>query len=168
MAPSGIRLERVTAVRMPRAYRSVAGFSLIEMLLVAAIGMVIAAIALPNLLTMNRTYRLSTASVMVSSKVHQARTNALKRNRPAWVVVDGAAGTVRVQTADAGGAAVDITPVEFIPQGVTFATGAATTTLTFDAMGRPVNPPQTIQLRIVGSGLTRTITVTSTGRVTVT
>lgn len=151
---------------MPRV-RTSSGFTLLELLLVVALGMTITVIALPNLLTFNRTYRLSGAGLAVASKVHQARTNALKRNRPAWVLVDGAAGTVRVQVTGAGGVAQDIGDVEFIPQGVTFATGDAVATLTFDAMGRPVNPPQTIQLRIAGSGLTRTITVTSTGRVTV-
>ena len=145
--------------------RTSAGFTLVEMMLVVALGAVLAGIAVPNLLTLNRTYRLSTASAAVAGKVHQARTNALKRNRQAWVRVDGAAGTVQVQIAGAGGAE-DIGGPEFLPQGVTFATGAATTTLTFDAMGRPLNPPQTIQLLVAGSGLARTVTVTSTGRVT--
>lgn len=141
------------------------GFTLVEMMLVVALGAVLAGIALPNLLTLNRTYRLSTASAVVASKVHQARANALKRNRQAWVQVDGAARTVQVQIAGTGGPE-DIGGPEFLPQGVAFATGAATATLTFDAMGRPLNPPQTIQLLIAGSGLTRTVTVTSTGRVT--
>lgn len=143
-----------------------AGFTLIEMMLVVALGAVLAGIALPNLLSLNRAYRLSTASAVVAGKVHQARVNALKRNRQAWVQVDGAAGTVQVQVAGVGGTE-DIGGPEFLPQGVTFGTGAATATLTFDAMGRPLNPPQAIQLLIAGSGLTRTITVTSTGRVAV-
>ena len=152
---------------MPRTFRPSAGFTLLEMMLVLALGMVVAAIALPNLLTMNRTYRLSTASAAVVSKVHQARTNALKRNRPTWVLVDGANGTVQVQTAAAGGGVTDITAPDYLPNGVAFGTGAAQATLTFDAMGRPLNPPQSIQLSIAGSGLTRTVTVESTGRVTV-
>ena len=152
---------------MPRTPVSSCGFTLLELMLVVALGMVIAGIALPNLLTMNRTYRLSSASSTVVSKVHQARANALKRNRPSWVLVDGAAGTVQVQTTGAGGVTVAIGGADPIPQGVTFGTGAAQATLTFDSMGRPLNPPQTIQLRITGSGLTRTITVSSTGRVTV-
>ena len=151
---------------MPRTSASACGFTLLELLLVVALAMLVAGIALPNLLTMNRAYRLSSASSAVVGKVHQARANALKRNRPSWVLVDGAAGTVRVQTTGVGGAE-DIGGTDYMPQGVTFATGAAQATLTFDAMGRPVNPPQTIQLRIVGSGITRTITVGSTGRITV-
>lgn len=151
---------------MTRAASSTVGFTLIELLLVVALGMVVAAVALPNLATMNQTYRLSTARVTVTSKVYQARTNALKRNRPAWVLVDGAARTIQVQTAGVGGPE-DIGGPEFLPRGVVFGTGAATATLTFDALGRPINPPQTIQVLYPGSGLTRTITVTSTGRVTV-
>ena len=152
---------------MPRTPRASAGFTLLELMLVVAIGMVIAGIALPNLLTMNRTYRLASASSTVASKVHQARANALKRNRPSWVLVDGAAGTVQVQSTGAGGVTVNVGGADPIPQGVIFGTGAAQATLTFDSMGRPLNPPQSIQLRITGSGLTRTITVTSTGRVTI-
>jgi Tfp pilus assembly protein FimT len=152
---------------MPRTLASSGGFTLLELMLVVALGMVVAGIAIPNLLTMNRTYRLATASSTVASKVHQARANALKRNRPSWVLVDGAAGTVQVQSTDAGGATITVGDSDPIPQGVTFGTGTAQATLTFDSMGRPLNPPQTIQLQIAGSGLTRTITVTSTGRVTV-
>jgi type IV fimbrial biogenesis protein FimT len=152
---------------MPRTFASARGFTLLELLLVVALAMVVAGIAIPNLLTMNRSYRLSQASAAVVGKVHQARANALKRNRPSWVLVDGAAGIVRVQTTSAGGATENVGGADYIPQDVVFATGAAQATLTFDAMGRPLNPPQTIQLRITGSGLTRTITVASTGRITV-
>lgn len=152
---------------MPRAFGLSSGFTLLEMLLVVSLGVVIAGIALPNFVAMSSSYRLSTASALVSSKVHQARANALKRNQPAWVRVDGTARTVQVQTAGAGGAAVDIGAPEFLPQGIAFGTGAAVVQLTFDSMGRPLNPPQTLQLLFPGSGLARTITVTSTGRVSV-
>ncbi len=151
---------------MARTSTSSSGFTLIEMMLVVALGLVLAGIALPNLRTMSQSYRLSAASAVVTSKVHQARTNSLKRNRPAWVLVDGANRTVQVQTAGASGP-VNIGGAEFLPTGVVFSTGTATATVSFDAMGRAVNPPQTIQLQYPGSGLTRTITVTSTGRVTV-
>jgi type IV fimbrial biogenesis protein FimT len=146
---------------------SPAGFTLLELMLVVALGMVIMGIALPNLRSMNETYRLSTAAVTVASKVHQARTNALKRNRPTWVLINGTARTVQVQSADAGGV-VNIDGAEFLPTGIVFASGPGTVMVTFDSMGRPVNPPQTIQLLQPSSGLgmTRTITVTSTGRVT--
>jgi prepilin-type N-terminal cleavage/methylation domain-containing protein len=152
---------------MLRTSASSHGFTLLELMLVVALGMVVSAIAIPNLLTMNRTYRLAAASSTVVSKVHQARSNALKRNRPTWVLVDGANRTVQVQTSAPGGGVTDITAVEYLPNSIAFGTGAAQATLTFDAMGRPLNPPQTIQLSIAGSGLTRTITVESTGRVTV-
>lgn len=159
----------LSRLRMPRTNASSpAGFTLLEMLLVAALAIVLAAIALPNLRSMTETYRLSTAAVAVASKVHQARTNALKRNRPSWVLVDGTARTVQVQSNDAGGGTVNIGGAEFMPTGIVFASGAGTVMLTFDSMGRPVNPPQTIQVLYPGSGLglSRTVTVTSTGRVT--
>lgn len=153
---------------MTRRISSSAGFTLLEMMLVVSIGITIAAIAIPNLAAINYSYRIATASTTVTAKVHQARVNALKQNRPTWVLIDGANRTVQVQTAAAGGGAVNIGGLEYMPQGVTFGTGNAVVTLTFDAMGRPLNPPQSIQLLYPGSGLTRTITVTSTGRVAVT
>lgn len=152
---------------MPRAFGPSTGFTLLEMLLVVSLGIVVAGIALPNYVAMNSSYRLSTASALVTSKVHQARANALKRNQPAWVRVDGATRTLQVQTAGAGGAPVDLGAPEILPQGIAFGTGATVVQLTFDAMGRPLNPPQTLQLQFPGSGLTRTVTVTSTGRVSV-
>jgi len=152
---------------MSRTFRSSAGFTLLEMMLVAALGITVAAIAVPNLVSINYSYRIATASTTVTAKMHQARINALKQNRPVWLLVDGAARTVQVQTAAAGGAVTNIGGAEFMPQGVTFGTGTAVVTVSFDAMGRPVNPPQSIQLLYPGSGLTRTITVASTGRVTV-
>jgi prepilin-type N-terminal cleavage/methylation domain-containing protein len=161
-------VERIAIlVRRLRALGSPSGFTLLEQLLVIALVVVVSAIALPNLFTVNRSYRLSSASSAVVTKVHQARANALKRNRPTWVLIDGAAGTVRVITSTAGGGTEDVGAIDYIPSGVSFGTGAAQATLTFDSMGRPLNPPQTIQLLIAGSGLTRTITVSSTGRITV-
>lgn len=152
---------------MARLCRSSSGFTLLELLLVVAIGVVLAAITLPGMTAMNTSYRVSNARVMVVSKVYQARTNALKRNRPAWVRVDGTAGTVQVQTAGPGGAAQNVGDPEFLPAGVVFGTGTAVALLTFDALGRPVNPPQTIQVLYPGSGIAHTVTVSSTGRVTV-
>ena len=154
-------------VRLSRRVASSAGFTLLEMMLVVAIGITIAAVAVPNLVSVNYSYRLATASTTVTAKVHQARVNALKQNRPVWLQVDGGARTVQVQTAAPGGGVTNIGGAEYMPQGVTFGTGNAVVNVTFDSMGRPVNPPQTIQLLYQGSGLTRTITVASTGRVTV-
>lgn len=152
---------------MPRRITTSAGFTLLELMLVVALGITVAAIAVPNLVSVNSSYRLATASTTVTAKVHQARINALKQNRPVWLQVDGGARSVQVQTAAAGGGVTNIGGAEFMPQGVTFGTGNAVVTVSFDSMGRPVNPPQTIQLLYPGSGLTRTITVASTGRVTV-
>jgi prepilin-type N-terminal cleavage/methylation domain-containing protein len=152
---------------MPCLFRSAAGFTLLELMLVVSIGLTITAIAVPNLVSVNTSQRLATATSTVTAKVHEARVNALKQNRPAWVHIDGAARTVQVQTTAVGGAVVEIGGTQYMPRGVTFGTGAAVATLTFDSLGRPVNPPQTIQLLYPGSGLTRTITVTATGRVTV-
>lgn len=150
-------------VEMPR---TASGFTLIEMLLVVTVVILVASIALPSLRTMTDTYRVATASAAVASKVRQARTIAVKGKRQTWVIVNGAARSIQVQSASPGGP-VDIDGPSLLPAGVTFGTGGATVRLTFDAKGRPLGTPQRIQVLYPGSDLIRTITVASTGLVTV-
>ena len=152
---------------MRRTRRSQRGFTLLELLFVVALAAIFAAIAVPNLQAVGEAYRLSTAASAIASKLAEARTNALKRNRLTWVLVDGAARRVQVQTAAASGAATDIGGPENLPSGVVFSIEESTASVTFDALGRPLDPPQSIQLHSPASGLARTIAVTSTGRITV-
>lgn len=154
--------------RLPRgAPRSDSGFTLLEALVVLAIGGILTVIATASLVTARRGYQIQTAGITFTSRLFEARTQALKRNRPIAVTLDGAAGTLRTTYTPPGGAAVEI-GLEYLPTGVVFEfDGAASLVVTFDSMGRPFNPPQTFRLRHTGSGQVRTISVLSTGRVTV-
>jgi Tfp pilus assembly protein FimT len=135
---------------------------------VLAIGGILAALAITSIQTARQGYQIHTAGITLSNRLVEARTQALKRNRPIAVTLDGAAGTLRTTYTPPGAAPVDIGGPEYLPRGVVFDVGgAATLVVTFDSLGRPFNPPQTFQLRHTGSGQLRTISVLSTGRVTV-
>lgn len=138
------------------------GFSLTELLMVVAIMIVIAATGLPQLTSGVRLHRLQGSASMISSKLTEARINALKRNRATWLLIDADAGTVQVQTAAAGGAAVDLGAPGLLSEGITFA--AAPAQVDYDAMGR-TTAVQTIQ--VAAGGATRTITVRLTGAATI-
>ena len=109
----------------------------------------------------------SRPGITFTNRLVEARTQALKRNRPIDVTLDAAAGTLRTTYTPPGGAAIEIGGAEYLPSGVVFEVGdGASLVVTFDSMGRPFNPPQTFRLRHTGSGQLRTISVLSTGRVT--
>jgi prepilin-type N-terminal cleavage/methylation domain-containing protein len=156
--------------RLPgRAPRFDSGFTLLETLVVLAISGILAGFALTSISAARRGYQIQTAGITFTNRLVEARTQALKRNRPIAVTLDAAAGTLRTtHTPPGGGAAVEIGGPEFLPTGVVFEIdGATSLVVTFDSMGRPFNPPQTFRLRHTGSGQVRTISVLSTGRVTV-
>lgn len=144
------------------------GFTLLEVLVVLAIGGILAAFAITSIATARRGFQLQTAGNTLGNRLVEARTQALKRNRPVDVTLDAATGTLRTTYTPPGEDAVEIGGVGFLPSGVVFEfDGASSLVVTFDAMGRPFNPPQSFQLRHSVSEQVRTISVLSTGRVTV-
>jgi len=139
--------------------------------MVAAVLMVLAVLAVPSISAARDGYELVTSGANVAAKVAEARTNALKRNRFTWVLVTPASRTLQVQTAGAA-TPLDIGFLQRLPPRVVIDLPAATTPLTFDTLGRPVNAAgiltaHVIQLRHTGNAQTRTVTVTTTGRVTI-
>jgi Tfp pilus assembly protein FimT len=69
------------------------GMSLIEVMLVAAIGMVITAMALPSLMNLQRAYRVHSDSGALQAYMSGARVRAASQYRPYSLNVDPAAGT---------------------------------------------------------------------------
>ena len=148
-----------------------AGFGVLELVIIAALVAVLAAVSVPSISAARDGYELITAGANVASKVGEARTNALKRNRQTWVLVTPNTRTVQVQTAGPAGT-VDIGWVELLPTRVTVINPAAPAQLRFDTLGRPVNAAgilaaHVIQLRHTGTQQVRTVTVGTTGRVTI-
>jgi Tfp pilus assembly protein FimT len=148
-----------------------AGVGLIELVLVLAFTSVLAALAMPNLSAARHGYELLTAGANVEAKVAEARTNAVKRNLNAWVLVTPATGTVQVQTVGVL-APVNVSPAEQLPPRVTIVAPNVEQQLLFDTLGRPIDAagalvPHIIQIRHTETGLVRTVTVGTTGRVTI-
>lgn len=143
----------------PRGLRSESGFTLIEMLVVAAVAVIISSIGVAQITTAMERLRLQESASVLEGKLQEARLQALKRNRTTWLSIDAAAGTFIVQTNDAGGNPVDIGLSESLRTGVSFT--AAPAAVTFDTLGR-LGATQTITFTDP-DGNTRTVTVAVTG-----
>ncbi len=142
------------------------GFSLLELLIVVTIVLVISAFAIPNVVVTMESSRLRTSASMIRSKLMDARINAIKRNRPAWIAIDLAAGTVQAQIAGFG----DLGAPGRLEGGVAFV-APTPVQITFDSLGRPTDvpsaPPHTVRLQVTRSGQQRNVIISPTGRITV-
>ena len=84
---------------MPSEQNNQRGFTLIEVIVVVAIGAIIAAVAVPNIRTFMERYQTKGAARDVMSALQQARSEAVRRARPVaveFVHGTGGAGVVRI------------------------------------------------------------------------
>ena len=155
-----MRISQDSAVRKSEK----SGFSVVELLVVMAIIAIVSMIAIPNVQAALETHRLHGSAYMIASKLMEARSNALKRNRDCSLQILAVERQVQVQTAGVGGP-IDVGGPGFLSGGVNFVAPPAG--IFFDSMGRPANPPpQTLTLQSP-SGRQVTVTVAPTGRVRV-
>ena len=155
-----------------------AGFSLLELLLVVTLVLIVTAMAIPSITRTLEVYRLDSSAAMIESTLADARTNAIKLNRPAWLFINAAAGQVQVETIDpaAPPAILAIGGPGLVPR--TLSLVAPTPQLiVFDSLGRPSVlatprgvppvPPYIVRLQVARSGQQKDITISPAGQVRV-
>ncbi len=144
------------------------GFSLVELVVAVTVILILTAIAIPNINQTMESYRLETSASAIVGKLMDARINAIKRNRPAWLAINLAAGSSQVQIANPAPPppAANLGTLELLPRGMVFMNPPTPAQITFDSLGR-IAAPQTVRLQVVRSGQQKTITVSPTGKVTV-
>jgi prepilin-type N-terminal cleavage/methylation domain-containing protein len=142
-----------------------AGFTMIEIVVVLVLATVLATVAVSGSMNVWNEYRLRTAAQTLAGKVKEARTQALKRSRNVWVLLDSADDSMQVQTMGPAGV-VNIGGREFLSRNVRFQGFGGTRTVTFDLMGRPTFAPDFVMVT-VGPGVTRQVNVNQAGQVTV-
>ncbi len=151
------RAKRESSKRQDR------GFSLIELLVVVGIAVIIMVISVRFFATAMDNYHLDISAHRLESKLHDARINAIKRNRQVWLSVDIAARTFQVQAAGP----VDIGPRESLGRGMIFVT-PTNSPIAFNSLGHPsAGIAQTLSVRSTSSSQVKTVTITPTGRISV-
>ena len=139
------------------------GFTIFELMIVVMIIMIVLMVAVPSVGRVLETLRLDGSASMLHNKIMEARINAIKRNRSAWLQIDAVNLQVQVQTTDNVPATINVGDPGLLQKTVGFQAGSPFE-VRFDSMGRPV-APRTFVLET--SNMQKTITVTATGRITV-
>jgi prepilin-type N-terminal cleavage/methylation domain-containing protein len=102
-----------------------AGWSLIELVVVVAVILIVAAIAILQVQPAVASYRLGSAAQTIAEQIRQAQRAAETGFTHAQVVINAAAGTSGVQVLS-GGAFAPSGPMVGLPSGVQFGFGPAT------------------------------------------
>lgn len=142
------------------------GFQLVELLLIVAIIGILITISVPFLVTYLQAATLKSQAESVATWLNQGRQLAIRNNQSVCADIDGAgmhyhlvncAGTVWV------GAGTNTTGYIPFPAGITMSVAAPAT---FSYLGA-ATPAATYTITQTSSGRTITVTVATTGRITI-
>jgi len=97
-----------------------AGVTLLELMVVCAILAIVSAIAIPNIMQINRNYKLDSAGHAVASLLQQARMQAVKTNQPNYAAFDNGAQVFYVTTGGPATPYVNGNPDVNLPGGIAF------------------------------------------------
>jgi type IV fimbrial biogenesis protein FimT len=135
-------------LRQPLALRRAAGFTLIELLIAVVIAAFLILLAGPMYADFIANSRIRNAGEALLNGVRQTQAEAVRRNTPAWFVLDPAVGYKVYALNPTDGANDDgsdaahpwpVTPFVFADQGganVSVTGAGSLTTVTFDGLGR--------------------------------
>ena len=146
------------------------GLTIMELVIMIGLVGVVSAVAIPNVGRTLDLHRVDTATSLLAGKLSEARMNAIKRNRQAWVAIDPGNRTVRVQTTNTAGATINVGASETLPPGVNFGSPSTVTQVRFDSLGRlPTGTPAwTLTLRGAQNTQQKSVTISAAGRINVT
>ena len=156
----------MTVSDMIASRRSKRGFSIVELLVVLAVGAVMLAVGTPVLRGAMANQRLRAGAANLGNALSEARREAFRTSTNARVEVDPADGRISVFAFDSNANAEAELRRYYLPPGVQFNNVVAVTSYTFDTLGRPAALPMTIQLRLANTVAIRTVQVLGTGRTT--
>ena len=145
------------------AERRAGGFTLFELMIVVLIILAVSIITVPNVDRTLQTFRLDGSASMIYNKTLEARLNAIKRNRQAWLAIDSDNGEVQVRSTDDTPETIDVGTPGLLQRTVGFQEGTPVE-IRFDSMGRPT-VARTIVIET--ADMEKTITISATGRIRV-
>ena len=156
--------EGSARTRLPRDTR---GFTLIEALIVLAIGTILTVMAIPSITTGLRDYRISGAISSVTWAIHSTRYQSLMQGYPYQVVLSSASNSYQLQNSPASnGTYTNVgTSVPFSSYPVTL---SADTTLNFKPNGYVTPTTGALNFTITYQGVCQKLTVTNYGNVSIT
>jgi prepilin-type N-terminal cleavage/methylation domain-containing protein len=143
------------------------GFSLIEVLVIVAIGTILTVIAIPSISSGLRNYRLEGAISSVTWAVHSTRYQALMEGYPFQVVFSSAANTYQIQSSPTGVAGPYSNVGSATPFSAYPVTLSADTTLNFRPNGFVQATTGTLVFNVAYQGVCQKISVTNYGNVSI-
>jgi prepilin-type N-terminal cleavage/methylation domain-containing protein len=143
------------------------GFSLIEVLVIVAIGTILTVIAIPSISSGLRNYRLEGAISSVTWAVHSTRYQALMEGYPFQVVFSSAANTYQIQSSPTGVAGPYSNVGSATPFSAFPVTLSADTTLNFRPNGFVQATTGTLVFNVAYQGVCQKISVTNYGNVSI-
>lgn len=148
--------------------RALSGFSVIELLVVLAIGAVLMAIGTPVLRGALGEQRLTAGAAELASSVAEARRQAVRVGETTRVEVDPADGRISVFAANPQTGGEREARRTYLPPEIIFDTLQIITNYSFDSLGRPASLPMVIGVRSRVTGRVRTVTILGSGRISIT
>jgi len=143
------------------------GFSLIEVLVIVAIGTILTVIAIPSISSGLRNYRLEGAISSVTWAVHSTRYQALMEGYPFQVVFSSAANTYQIQSSPTGVGGPYSNVGSATPFSAYPVTLSADTTLNFRPNGFVQATTGTLVFNVAYQGVCQKISVTNYGNVSI-
>lgn len=142
------------------------GFTMVEVLMALLIGIVLTAMAVPSGRSIYRSYELQGAVASCTWAIQSTRYQSLEHGYPYQVVFSASAGTYQVQSEPSGATSYSNVGTAVPVSGVG-ATISQDTTLQIKPNGAVTATQGALSFTISYAGLSKTITVTTYGNVSV-